>query len=116
MREQTFQCLLKPHSFPLSWRDKKGAPGGIQFKVSTGLSINQTQPDVPQSPPCGFLQNCPGHRRETIDKAPKMGYSKDTKGAASRTAPVCYREVTVTLGKVGRLLLFAILENQSNDS
>ena len=29
MREQTFQRLLKPHSFPLSWRDKKGAPGGI---------------------------------------------------------------------------------------
>ena len=34
-----------------------------------------------------------GHRplmqlsRETIDKALKMGYSKDTKGAASRTAP-----------------------------
>ena len=54
--------------------------------------------------------------REAIDKAPEMGYSKDTKGAASRTAPVCYREVTVTLGKVGRLLLFAILENQSNDS
>ena len=97
MREQTFQCLLKPHSFPFSWRDKKGAPGGIQFKVSTGLSINQTQPDVPQSPPCGFLQNCPGHWREVIDKAPEMGYSKDTKGAASRTAPVCYREVTVTL-------------------
>ena len=53
--------------------------------------------------------------RETIDKAPKMGYSKDTKGAASRTAPVCYREVTVTLEE-WRLLLFAILENQSNDS
>ena len=69
-----------------------------------------------QSLPCGFLQNCPGHWREVIDKAPEMGYSKDTKGAASRTAPVCYREVTVTLGKVGRLLLFAILENQSNDS
>ena len=30
--------------------------------------------------PCGFLQNCPAHRRETIDKAPEMGYSKDTKG------------------------------------
>ena len=54
--------------------------------------------------------------RETIDKAPEMGYSKDTKGAASRTAPVCYREVTVTFGRVRRLLLFAILENQSNDS
>ena len=65
--------------------------------------------------PCGFLQNCPGHRREAIDKAPEMGYSKDTKGAASRTAPVCYREVTVTLEE-WRLLLFAILENQSNDS
>ena len=37
MREQTFQCLLKPHSFPLSWRDKKGAPGGTQPKVPTGL-------------------------------------------------------------------------------
>ena len=116
MREQTFQRLLKPHSFPLSWRDKKGAPGGIQFKVPPGLSINQTQPDVPQSLPCGFLQNCPGHWREVIDKAPEMGYSKDTKGAASRTAPVCYREVTVTFGRVRRLLLFAILENQSNDS
>ena len=45
-----------------------------------GLSINQTRPDVPQPPPCGFFQNCPGHRWETIDKAPKMGYSKDTKG------------------------------------
>jgi len=54
--------------------------------------------------------------REAIDKAPEMGYSKDTKGAASRTAPVCYREVTVTFGRVRRLLLFAILENQSNDS
>ena len=62
-------------------------PGGIQFKVPTGLSINQTQPNVPQSPPCGFLKNCPGHRREAVDKAPEMGYSKDTKGAASRTAP-----------------------------
>ena len=39
MREQTFQCLLKPHSFPLSWRDKKGAPGGAQPEVLTGLQI-----------------------------------------------------------------------------
>ena len=89
--------------------------GGIQFKVPTGLSINQTQPDVPQSPPCGFLQNCPGHRREAIDKALKMGYSKDTKGAASRRLPLHHREVTVILEE-WRLLLFVILENQSNDS
>ena len=116
MREQTFQRLLKPHSFPLSWRDKKGAPGGIQFKVPTGLSINQTRPDVPQSPPAVFCKIVLPHRREAIDKAPEMRYSKDTKGAASRTAPVCYREVTVTFGRVRRLLLFVILENQSNDS
>ena len=80
MREQTFQCLLKPHSFPLSWRDKKGAPGGRQFKVPTGLSINQTQPDVPQPPPAAFCKIVLPHRREAIDKAPEMGYSKDTKG------------------------------------
>ena len=116
MREQTFQRLLKPHSCGASWRDKKLPAGGAQPKSLTGLSINQTQPDVPQSPPCGFSQNCPAHRREAIDKAPEMGYSKDTKGAASRTAPVCYREVTVTFGRVRRLLLFVILENQSNDS
>ena len=83
-----------------SWRDKKGAPGGIQFKVPTGLSINQTQPDVSQSPPCGFLQNCPAHRRETIDKAPEMGYSKDTKGAASRTAPPTSQRSNRDFGRV----------------
>ena len=65
--------------------------------------------------PSGAQKNPPGWR-EAIDKAPEMGYSKDTKGAASRTAPVCYREVTVTFGRVRRLLLFVILENQSNDS
>ena len=56
--------------------------------------------------------------RETIDKAPEMGYSKDTKGAASRSAPPhSYRGVADTLGKVGRLLLFiVVLEDQSNDS
>ena len=61
------------------------------------------------------VQKIPPGWREAIDKAPEMGYSKDTKGAASRTAPVCYREVTVTLEE-WRLLLFAILENQTNDS
>ena len=69
-----------------------------------------------QSPPAVFCKIVLPHRREAIDKAQEMGYSKDTKGAASRTAPVCYREVTVTFGRVRRLLLFAILENQSNDS
>ena len=39
MREQTFQCLLKPHSFILSWRDKKESPGGAQPEVPTGLQI-----------------------------------------------------------------------------
>ena len=61
-------------------------------------------------------QKFPLASREVIDKVPEMGYSKGTKGAASRTAPVCYREVTVTFGRVRRLLLFVILENQSNDS
>lgn len=46
------------------------------------------------------VQKIPPGWREAIDKAPEMGYSKDTKGAASRTAPVCYREVTVTFGRV----------------
>ena len=67
MREQTFQRLLKPHSFPLSWRDKKGAPGGIpsrksrqgfrqnprrdtQLKFSTGLSIKATRANAATPP------------------------------------------------------------------
>ena len=32
VREQAaVSASLKPHSFPLSWRDKKGAPGGAQL-------------------------------------------------------------------------------------
>ena len=87
MREQTFQCLLKPHSCGASWRDKKLPAGGTRPKVPTGLSINQTRPDVPQSPPAAFCKIVLPHRREAIDKALKMGYSKDTKGAASRRLP-----------------------------
>ena len=42
-REQAaVSASLKPHSFPLSWRDKKGAPGGAQLKCG-----------------CGFVQNRP---------------------------------------------------------
>ena len=38
MREQTFQCLLKPHSCGASWRDKKLPAGGTQPKVWNVLS------------------------------------------------------------------------------
>ena len=51
--------------------------------------------------PCGFLKNCPGHRREAIDKAPEMGYSKDTKGAASRSAPPVSQRSNRDFGESG---------------
>ena len=38
-----------------------------------------------------------------------MGHHKGTKELPSRTAPVCYREVTVTFERVRRLLLFSLL-------
>ena len=71
MREQTFQCLLKPHSFPLSWRDKKGAPGGTQFKVPTGL---------PSEPP-------EGHPAEIFNRA----FNKSYQGQCSHPAPAFVR-------------------------
>jgi len=33
------QRLLKPHSFPLSWRDKKGAAGGTQLMGGQGYHL-----------------------------------------------------------------------------
>ena len=80
MREQTFQRLLKPHSFPLSWRDKKGAPGGRQFKVPTGLSINQTRPDVPQPPPAAFCKIVLGTGGKRLTKPRKWGIVKTQRG------------------------------------
>ena len=65
-----------------------------------GVSINQTQPDVPQSPPAAFCKIVLPHRREAIDKAPEMGYSKDTKGAASRTAPPTSQRSNRDFGRV----------------
>ena len=116
-------CGSKPFSASLSrilspflGGTRKGPPEGYPAEGSDRAFDKPSPARCAAIAPCGFLQNCPVHRREAIDKALEMGYSKDTKGAASRTAPVCYREVTVTFGRVRRLLLFAILENQSNDS
>ena len=72
-----------------------------------------------QSPPCGFLKNCPGHWREAIDKAPEMGDSKDTKGVASRTAPPTSQRSNRDFGrvictpKVGRFWLNSFCEMSS---
>ena len=54
MREQTFQCLLKPHSCGASWRDKKLPAGGTQPKALTGLS--KKTPGMPAAAfPANFL-------------------------------------------------------------
>ena len=66
MREQTFQRLLKPHSFPLSWRDKKGAPGGIPSRKSrqgfrpnpSGLRLGLLRPAESAAPGQGQQQAC----------------------------------------------------------
>ena len=116
-------CGSKPFSASLSrilspflGGTRKGPPEGYSSKSRQGFRQTKPSPMCRNRPPAAFCKIVLPHRREAIDKAPEMGYSKDTKGAASRTAPVCYREVTVTFGRVRRLLLFVILENQSNDS
>ena len=53
-----------------------------------------------------------------VDKMRDLGYSIDTKGAASRSAPqMCHEEIIVTLERVGRLslLVIVILADQGND-
>ena len=62
------------------------------------------------------IEKIPPNRREGIDKSYKMGYHKGTKGLPVGQPPPRHREVTVTLEELGQLLLFVILENQSNDS
>ena len=57
--------------------------------------------------PCGFLKNCPGHRREAIDKAPEMGYSKDTKGLpVGRFPPSTTKRSNCELGSLGSYFFF----------
>ena len=59
-----------------------------------------------QSPPAAFCKIVLPHRREAIDKALKMGYSKDTKGAASRTAPPTSQRSNRDFGRVAVTSLY----------
>ena len=108
---------LSFQTHPIRDVDEREAPCGTALPVRWTAAKRRLDGvcSITSRVPSG-VQKIPPGWREAIDKAPEMGYSKDTKGAASRTAPVCYREVTVTFGRVRRLLLFAILENQTNDS
>ena len=64
--------------------------------------------------PSGVQKNPPGWR-EAIDKAPEWGIVKTQRVLPVGRLPLHHREVTVILEE-WRLLLFAILENQTNDS
>ena len=55
--------------------------------------------------------------RPPVDKNAKLGYSKNTKGATSRSAPQgSHEEIIVTLERWRLSLLVVILANQGNDS
>ena len=71
MREQTFQCLLKPHSCGASWRDKKLPAGGTQPNVLTG---------IPSEPPEGYPA-------EFFNRA----FNKSYQGQCSHPAPAFVR-------------------------
>ena len=116
MREQTFQCLLKPHSFPLSWRDKKGAPGGIPGRrFRQGFRQTKPSPMCRNRPPAALCKIVLGTGGRRLTKPRKWGIVKTQRVLPVGRLPLHHREVTVILEE-WRLLLFAILENQTNDS
>ena len=88
MREQTFQRLLKPHSFPLSWRDKKGAPGGIPSRKSRQGFRQNPRRDTQLKVPTGLPSEPPeGYPAEIFTRA----FNKSYQGQCSHPAPAFVR-------------------------
>ena len=78
----------------------------------TNTNLPRFRPSRPIHTEMQDAKTCP-----TVDKKPKLGYSINTKGATSRSAPQgSHEEIIVTLERWRLSLLVVFLEYQGNDS
>ena len=122
LKEDGLVCGSKPFSASLSrilspflGGTRKGPPEGYPAEGPDRAFDKPSPARCAAIAPCGFLQNCPGHRWETIDKAPEMGYSKDTKGLpVERFPPSTTKRSKCELGSLGSYFFLLMIKKPCN--